>query len=312
MPDTLRVGTRGSLLARAQTEWLLAQLRRRHPDAAFETIVIRTRGDLHTQEMPARMLGKGFFTKEIEDALLAGDIDLAVHSLKDLPTQWPDGLGIGAIPVREDPRDALVGATVRDLLDNPGARRIGTSSLRRTAQLRRLLPGCRVVSLRGNIDTRLEKVAAGDVDCAVLAAAGLLRASSGARISGFFAPDQMLPAPGQGALAVEIRRDDKALAARLAAIHCGETAACVDAERAFMRELGGGCQFPVAALGVADGARLHLRGRVLSLDGAEEFAGRETGSIEAPEDLGRKLADRLLAAGADALIAEIAEGLARG
>ncbi len=309
MPDLIRVGTRGSLLAKTQTEWVLEQLRLAHPGIVFEAVVILTRGDANRQQLPARLLGKGVFTKEIEDALLAHQIDLAVHSLKDLPTEWPAGLALGAVPRREDARDALVGATIQELLSAPEKLRIGTSSLRRAAQLRRLLPGCTVASLRGNIDTRLQKVATGVVDCAVLAAAGLSRLGLSKRIDDYFDPRQMLPPPGQGALALEIRSDDGKLRELLQAVHCPATWACVVAERAFMRQLGGGCQLPVGALASLDGARLRLAGRVLSVDGQQEIAGFQEGAVDQPEGLGRQLADRLLEQGAAALIGEIEESL---
>jgi hydroxymethylbilane synthase len=272
-------------------------------------VIIRTSGDVHTQKMPARLLGKGFFTKEIEDALLSVEVDLAVHSLKDLPTEWPEGLGLGATPPREDPRDALVGATVKQLTGAPTEMRIGTSSLRRGAQLRRLVPGCRVESLRGNIDTRLGKVTSGVVDCAVLAAAGLKRGGFGDRITDLFEPDQMLAAPGQGALALEVRSDDARLKELLQAVHCETTCACVAAERTFMHTLGGGCQLPVAALAVRDGETLCLRGRVLYLDGSDEIDGSLEGNVGEPEALGDQLARQFLDRGADGLIRRIEETL---
>ncbi|OGV63389.1 MAG: hydroxymethylbilane synthase [Lentisphaerae bacterium RIFOXYB12_FULL_65_16] len=309
MSNLVRVGTRGSLLARTQTDWVIERLRQAHPTVRFDVVVIRTAGDVHTQQMPARLLGKGFFTKEIEEALLARTVDLAVHSLKDLPTDWAAGLGLGAIPVRADSRDALVGVSPAELRQRAGELRIGTSSLRRTAQLKCLFPGCNVVSLRGNIDTRLRKVKEGAVDCAVLAAAGLLRVDRGADISGCFDPDEMLPAPGQGALAVEIRDSDQALRALLQPLHCAATQACVTAERTFMRHLGGGCQLPVAALAVLDKDTLRLRGRVLSLDGTQVLNGAHEGPADRAAEIGQRLADTLLTQGAAEVIRDVERSL---
>lgn len=299
---TIRVGTRGSLLARTQTEWVLDRLRSEHPEVSFTATIIRTTGDIRTQDGPARFAGKGFFTKEIEDALLAGTIDLAVHSLKDLPIEWPAGLALGAVPGREDPRDALVGTTCERLHATAGAVRIGTSSLRRGAQLRRAFPGCAVVNLRGNLDTRLQKVRDAAVDCAVLAAAGLCRLGRQQEISDFFTLEQMLPAPGQGALALEIRADDEPLRALLARVHCPLTAAAVEAERAFMSALGGGCTLPVAALATVESGTLRLRGRVLSLDGDRCLDSQAEGPVMAPGDVGRAAAALLLARGAADII----------
>jgi hydroxymethylbilane synthase len=299
---TIRVGTRGSLLARTQTEWVLDRLRAEHPSLRFEAVIIRTTGDIRTQDGPARFAGKGFFTKEIEDALLADSIDLAVHSLKDLPIEWPQGLALGAVPVREDPRDALVGGTCEHLHAAGRTVRIGTSSLRRGAQLRRAFPGCSVVNLRGNLDTRLQKVRDGAVDCAVLAAAGLRRLGRQQEISDFFTLEQMLPAPGQGALAMEIRAGDERLRELLAPVHCALTATAVEAERAFMSALGGGCTLPVAALATVEDGILRLRGRVLSLDGDRCLDSQAEGPAAAPGDVGRAAAAQLLARGAADII----------
>ena len=276
-------------------------------------MTIRTSGDVHTHVLPARLMGKGFFTKEIEDALLAGDVDLAVHSLKDLPTEWPAGLTLGAIPLREDPRDALVGKTLADLAGaSDGSVTIGTSSLRRQAQLKRTFPECEVVNLRGNLDTRLRKVREGVVDCAVLAAAGLCRLGREREIDDFFAGDQMLSAPGQGALAIEIRSDDSRLQELLAAVHDEPSAACVTAERAFMSRLGGGCQLPVAALATVRDGVLNVQGRVLSLDGRRLLEGRRDGFATGAAEIGRALADSLLAQGAGEMIREIEQELQQG
>ncbi len=303
--EPVRVGTRGSLLARTQTLWVLDRLRECHPSLQFEVVIIRTSGDEKTHELPARFAGKGFFTKEIEDALLGSGIDLAVHSLKDLPADCPEGLALGAIPPREDPRDALVGCTLEQLERDPASVLLGTSSLRRKAQLRRAFNHCRIVDLRGNLDTRLRKTRDGTVDGAVLAAAGLRRLRRDNEISGWFTPEQMLPAPGQGALAMQIRQDDARLRKLLAAIHCTLSSRCVTAERVFMHGLGGGCQLPVAALATVTGRKLLLKGRVLSLDGSECFEGERQGTADHAERVGRELADHFLGRGAGDLIRDI-------
>jgi hydroxymethylbilane synthase len=278
----------------------------------FELVTIRTAGDVRTQEVPARLAGKGLFTKEIEEALLAGEIDLAVHSLKDLPAVSPVGLAVGAVPTREDPRDVLIGCTVAALYHGRSERRIGTSSLRRKAQLLRAIPGCRVVNLRGNIDTRLEKTRDGTVDVAVLAAAGLHRLERAAAIGAYLDTELMLPAPGQGALALQVRAEDGALIALLTAVHCEATSRCTGAERAFMHALGGGCQLPVAALARLEGGTLVLRGRVLSLDGTQCLEGTRAGAPADGAGIGQALAAELTARGAGVLIADIERQLHEG
>lgn len=308
--DPIRVGTRASLLARTQTQWALDAVREHAPEVRFETVTIRTSGDVRTQEIPARFAGKGFFTKEIEEALLSGAVDLAIHSLKDLPADCPAGLALGALPPREDPRDALVGCTMAELRRASGTLRIGTSSLRRKAQLLRAFPGCQVVDLRGNIDTRLQRTKDGTVDAAVLAAAGLRRLGLSDAISACFDADLMLPPPGQGALALQIRADDQRLRDLLRPVHCSATASCVQAERSLMHALGGGCQLPVAALATIDGDQLLLRGRILSLDGTICLEGTRTGRPDEAETIGSDLAGELADQGATALIAEIERQLA--
>ena len=299
----IRVGTRGSLLARTQTQWLLDQLLNKHPDTRFEVVVIRTKGDVHTHEAAARFMGKGFFTREIEEALLGNDVDLAVHSLKDLPTEQPAGLALAAIPPREDPRDALVGRTMADLAQASAC--VGTSSLRRRAQLLRQFPKCSVADLRGNVDTRLRKIHDGVVDCGVLAAAGLRRLGRDTEICELFPCDILLPAPGQGALAVQTRADDERVGAVVASAHCETAACCVRAERSFLHGLGGGCQLPVAALAEVGNGILHLRGRVFSLDGGDVFADQQDGDPARAEEIGAELATRLAGRGATELIRRI-------
>ena len=311
-PEPIRVGTRGSLLARTQTLWVLEQLRQRHASLRFETVVIQTAGDRRPSRPGAGPEAKGLFTGEIEEALRLGAVDLAVHSLKDLPTSSPPGLALGAVPPREDPRDVLVGRTWESLAAAPETVRLGTSSLRRQAQLRRALPGCRVQDLRGNLDTRLAKVREGVVDAAVLAAAGLHRLGRADVISARLPPELMLPAPGQGALALQVRQGDAPRFALVRSIHCESTWQSVTAERCFMHALGGGCRLPVAALAVVEHGSLRLHGRVLSRDGGQCLEGWREGPAAAAEALGRALAQELIAQGADRIVRAIEQELQMG
>lgn len=300
--NTIRAGTRGSALAQAQTGWVLERLQQAVPAAACEMIVISTQGDRDRQRAPAEFGGKGMFTLEIEEALLNADIDLAVHSLKDLPTEDRPGLCLGAIPPRESPDDVLVGPTVAELAAAPERYRIGTSSLRRSAQLRWAFPGCVVVPLRGNVDTRLRKVSEGSVDAAVLAAAGLLRLGRSAAGAEALPHALMLPAPGQGALAVQVRVDSWLLPLLHRHLHCADSAAAVAAERALLGALGGGCLLPVGGLATVESGELTLRARAAAPDGSASVEDEITGSATEAEELGRRLAKRLLEAGASEIL----------
>jgi len=297
MKSEFVIGTRGSLLARSQTELVAAALRSAFGDVAFRVVTVRTSGDAIADQALHAVGGKGLFTKELEDALADRRIDLAVHSLKDLPTQFPRGLVLGAVPTREDPRDALIGPDISQLQSKKELT-IGTCSLRRAAQLRRLFPHVRIVDLRGNLDTRLKKVSDAAVDAAVLAVAGLRRIGLADRISHTFAPDQMLPAPGQGALAVEIRADDPTAAELVHTIHCPRSFACVTAEREVLRRLEAGCHAPLGALAEVGDGQLRLRARVLSLDGRRCCETQVEGSLDRPTEIGGEAAARLLEAGA--------------
>lgn len=307
----LRIGTRGSALAVWQTERVRGLLR----GLGYETerVEIRTTGDL-TPDVPLVRIGsRAVFTKQIDDALLEGRIDLAVHSLKDLPTQLPAGITIAAVSAREDPRDALVGRGPLRWDELPQGAMIATSSLRRRAQLLSLRPDLRVIDIRGNVDTRLAKLdARPEWAGTVLAAAGLVRLGLGGRIGERLPPEIMLPAPGQGALAVTTRANDSRVHdAVRGAVHDQCTAIAVAAERAFLRRLEGGCQVPVAALARREDAAPHtltLHGRVVSLQGDMVVSGQEAGSDEseaAAEALGTRLAERLLADGGAAILAGI-------
>lgn len=291
----MKIGTRGSQLARWQAEWVRARLAER--GVVAELVVIKTRGDAEVDRPLHELEGKGFFTKEIEDALLAGRIDLAVHSLKDLPTDLPPGLTLGVIPARHDPREALVnGTTIAEL---PAGTRVGTSSLRRIAQIRFLRPDLEVVPLRGNVPTRVRKVETRDgLDAALLALAGLERLDLGAKATVVDALDVM-PAPGQGALGIEIRADDRATRTALRPLHDPASAAAVTAERALLAALGGGCQAPVAAW--VNGNWLY--GRVTERDGAVQLTASVELDPNKPEAAGEAIARLLEAEGAASLLA---------
>jgi hydroxymethylbilane synthase len=291
----VKLGTRGSQLARWQAEWVRERLAAHGVRA--EIVVIKTRGDAEVDRPLHELEGTGFFTKEIEDALLEAKIDVAVHSLKDLPTTLPAGLALGAIPTRHDPREALVnGKSLQDLA--PGTR-VGTSSLRRVAQVRFLRPDLEVVPLRGNVPTRVRKVESHDgLEAAVLAIAGLERLGLGDKGS-VLDPLDMMPAPGQGALGLEIRGDDRATRTALKPLRDAASAVAVTAERALLAALGGGCQAPVAAW--VDGHRLY--GRVTERDGASQLTASADLDPKRPEAAGEAVARLLESEGAASLLA---------
>ncbi len=297
----LRLGTRGSPLALRQSGAVGAELE--HHGHTVEVVPIRTTGDVVTGSLVAAG-GKGLFVKEIEEALLAGTIDCAVHSLKDMPAALPPGLDLVATPRREDPRDVLIvpHAPLR-LHELPPGSRVGTSSPRRRAQLVARRPDVVPVPLRGNVDTRLRKLAAGEVDAILLAAAGLRRLGIAPDGMTPLDPDEILPAVGQGALAIEARRDDAATHAALAVLEHAESAIAVAAERAFLAGVGGDCQTPLAAHATVLGRRLVLRALVASFDGTEMLEDAIEGDASDAAALGARLASTLLARGAAAIIA---------
>jgi len=297
---TMTLGTRGSALALRQTQLVADALTRLGIAVRIE--VIRTRGDAMIDRPIAALGGKGAFTQELEDALFARRIDLAVHSLKDLPTDLPTGLTLAAILKRDDPRDVLIGSSIDALSHADNAIVIGTSSLRRQAQLRRCFPKARIVEMRGNVDTRLAKVAAGQVSCAVLAMAGLARLNRTDAVSAIFDAADLLPAPAQGALAIETREDDPATGDLVRQLHCEATAACVLAERAFLHELGGGCHVPVAALPTITGHRITLHARVIAIDGSSMIEQIDSDDAASADVLGRRIAQHCKHNGADALL----------
>jgi hydroxymethylbilane synthase len=298
----LRVGMRGSALSRWQADWVLAGLRAHWPGLAAEVRVFTTSGDRQLDTPLPEIGGKGVFTEELEQALLAGEIDVAVHSLKDLPVAVTPGLGLGAICEREDARDVLISLAGNALAALPAGARVGTSSLRRSVQLLRARADLTIVSLRGNVDTRLRKARQGDYDAIVLAAAGVHRLGLKAAITEYLSFDVMLPAPGQGALAIQCRADDAVTRARLNALDHAPTRAAVEAERAFLSGLGGGCAAPVAAYATvnAEGG-LALTGLAASADGRAAL--RLSGEGTDPLALGARLAQQALLQGAGAFLA---------
>lgn len=312
-PRTLRLGTRGSKLARWQAEWVAERLQRL--GCAIELIEIATRGDVERAQSIEEIGTRGVFTKEIQRAILAGDVDFGVHSLKDLPTEPVDGLVLASVPERESPSDVLICAGVahRSALSTPysvlpqGAR-VGTGSLRRQAQILHVRPDLQIADVRGNVDTRLRKLDEGRFDAIVLAEAGLRRLGLADRITQLLPFDVMLPAVGQGALGIECRADDAKTRAILANVEDQATRAAVTAERALLEHLRGGCMAPVGAIAKVDSGKLQLSAVVLSADGTQRLAADHAESPDNAEALGRRVADALLAQGAAALIAESRDG----
>jgi hydroxymethylbilane synthase len=296
--SVIRIGTRGSPLALAQAHEVAGRLATAHGMALdrFEIVVIRTSGDRIQDRPLSEAGGKGLFTKEIEDALIDGRIDLAVHSMKDMPTVLPDGLDIVSLLPRADVRDAFISLRWPTLAAMPAGARIGTSSLRRSAQIRRARPDLEIVPLRGNVQTRLRKLAEGEADATLLAVAGLDRLGMTDRITSPIPVDEMLPAVAQGAIGIEIRSNDPATRTLVSAIDDAPTAQTVGAERAFLARLEGSCRTPIAALARLDGETLHLRGEILSPDGRTVHSGQRTVVVSQAIAAAIDLADELLAA----------------
>ncbi len=297
----LRIATRRSKLALAQSEWVKAQLEELNPGLSVELREYVTRGD-QIQNVPLSQVGgKGLFTKEIEDALLSGEADIAVHSLKDLPSELPPGLTLACTPPREDARDALVlplGAAAGAGLETLRAgARVGSSSLRRSSQVLNARPDVLVESVRGNVDTRLRKLDEGQYDALILAAAGLNRLELAHRISLHLSPEISTPAPGQGALGLECRADDAVTQDALSRLNDRATHLCVEAERSLLAAVGGGCSTPLGAYATLYGSALTLTAVLAVADGSRVLRRTATGSAEDPQSLGRSLAAELLAAG---------------
>ena len=296
------VGSRGSTLALRQTEEVLDQLRAVHTkNKELQVRIVSTGGDA-APDAPLATLGLGIFVKEIERALLDGELDMAVHSLKDMPTHLPDGLTIGAVCERLDPRDVLVNRWDCPLDELPSGARIGTSSPRRTAQLKSMHPAVEVLPIRGNVGTRLLKSRGADYDGAILAAAGVIRLGSQGEVAEFLSPEDFVPAPGQGALAVEVRRDDDEILALLSGIEHPATRRAITAERAFLEVLGGGCQVPVGAYARSDGGTMVLTAFMGSVDGDRVFKTKASGRASNPHDVALDAYQRLIERGAGVLL----------
>jgi hydroxymethylbilane synthase len=310
---SLRIGTRGSALALWQANHIKDRLAELHGVTA-ELVRIRTSGDKFQTVMFAQLnaqlnaqIGseggaKGIFIKELEDALLAGTVDLAVHSMKDVPTETPRGLTFPAITKREDPRDCLLSRDGRKLADLPQSARIGTSSLRRQAQLRHLRPDLQILELRGNVDTRMRKLVEGEYEAIVLALAGVTRLGMRDRVTEIFSPEIMLPAVAQGALSIETREDDRETSRLVAVLNDAETRSCVEAERALLRELEGGCQVPLGAWARIENGELRIEACLLSPDGREFLRQSGTGSVVDAVRIGKQLGEALKAAGGDRIL----------
>ena len=298
----MKIGTRGSALALTQTRQVAALLQRQYPALQIDLVVIKTSGDIQKDVPLAKIGGKGLFIKEIEEALLAGTVDLAIHSMKDLPAELPEGLQIAAVPLREDPRDVLISGTGQEVDDLPAGARIGTGSLRRIVQLRSWRPDLEIVPIRGNLDTRIRKLRQGEFEGIVVAAAGIRRMGWAEQVTQFIPAEEMLPAVGQGVLCLETRCGEEDLNALLAFLEDGRTRREVTAERAFLRRLGGGCTLPVAAFAEERGEALTLRGLVGSLDERTMIRHQLQGPADKAAELGAELADALLDGGGRVLL----------
>ena len=301
----LRIATRKSKLALWQAEFVKAELQRFHPELEVELVTFTTQGDIILDTPLAKIGGKGLFVKELEAAMLDGRADIAVHSMKDVPMEFPEGLGLSVICERENPTDAFVSNHYKSLLDLPQGAHVGTSSLRRQCQILAARPDLKISSLRGNVQTRLGKLDAGEFDAIILASAGLIRLELQERIADFISDDISLPAGGQGAVGIECRTDDQATQDLLAPLHHQLSAYRVTAERALNRRLEGGCQVPIACYATLDGDQLFLRGLVGSEDGQTIIRTEIKGHVDDAETLGIQAAENLLAKGAGKILADV-------
>lgn len=301
----LRIATRKSALALWQAEFVKAQLEKHHPGLVVELVPMTTQGDIILDTPLAKIGGKGLFVKELEQAMLDGRADIAVHSMKDVPVEFPEGLELFTICEREDPRDAFVSNRFDSLAALPEGAIVGTSSLRRQCQIRAMRPDLDIRDLRGNVNTRLAKLDAGEYDAIILAAAGLIRLEMRERITAFIEPETSLPANGQGAVGIECRTDDARTKALLAPLEHSATRVRVNAERAMNRRLEGGCQVPIGAYALLDAGQVWLRGLVGSVDGTQLLTADIKGAAADAEQLGVQLAEQLLALGADKILAEV-------
>ncbi|MBW1806200.1 MAG: hydroxymethylbilane synthase [Deltaproteobacteria bacterium] len=301
----LRIGTRGSRLAITQSEWVKGRIESGHPDVSVELVRIKTKGDKVLDSPLSKIGGKGLFVKEIEEALLRKEVDLAVHSIKDVPAELPEGLHLPVFPEREDPRDAFISTDYESVGELPDGASVGTGSLRRSSQLLHMRPDLDIVPLRGNVDTRIKRLESGNLHAIILAAAGLRRLGLSAKISQLLPAEEFLPAIGQGALGLELRQDNDRVYDILRSLNHEATEMTVRAERAFLKELEGGCQVPIAAHCRLEGEVVILHGMVAELDGSRIIKDELRGQKERPEETGINLARRLLSSGADEILKRI-------
>ena len=305
LEKTLKIATRQSPLALWQANYVKDRLQQLYPDLTIELVPMVTKGDVILDSPLAKIGGKGLFVKELENALLTKEADIAVHSMKDVPMQFPEGLGLAVICQREDPRDAFVSHSYRTFAELPQGAVVGTSSLRRQCQLKALRPDLDIRSLRGNVGTRLSKLDNGDYDAIILASAGLIRLGLADRIASFIDVEQSLPAAGQGAVGIECRTDDMQVQALLAPLADAETTYCVLAERAMNNHLQGGCQVPIGGYAVLQQGQLYLRALVGDIDGSRIIRAEGKSPVENAEVLGVQIAEQLLAQGADKILQAI-------
>jgi hydroxymethylbilane synthase len=305
MNNPIKIGTRGSKLALWQANWVKSVLEKKFPPTPVQLVIIKTQGDKILDVPLAKVGGKGLFVKEIEQALFTGQIDIAVHSMKDMPSDIPEGLCIGAIPERENPADVFISCNGARFSELAAGSVIGTSSLRRGAQLRHARPDIVIQSIRGNLDTRLKKLESENFDALVLAAAGVKRLNLENKITEYLDPGFMLPAIGQGALCIETREDDAVVGPLVTSLDHASTRAVVAGERAFLNRLEGGCQVPIAGHGQISENQFTLTGLVAEIDGTRVIKGKKTGSLDSPETIGIDLAEELLAGGADKILEKL-------
>ena len=309
--NRIYIGTRGSKLALWQAEWVKSEIQHMHPEIEIILMKIKTTGDMILDVPLAKIGGKGLFVKEIEEALLNNKVDIAVHSMKDVPTELPEGLHLAAICKRENPRDTLITKVqsskfrVQSFKDLPNGATVGTSSLRRLCQLRNIRPDLKILQLRGNLDTRIRKLDEGQFDAIIAAFAGVKRLGLAHRITEILEPEICLPATGQGAIGIECRINGKFINNILGALNHRETSISVRAERSFLRRLGGGCQVPIAAYARIEDGKVIMDGLVGSITGGRVIKGHAEGKLEDYERLGTDLAEDLLSKGAKEILAEV-------
>ena len=304
-PQRIRIATRKSPLALWQAEEVSRQLKQLHPELEIELVKMVSKGDKFLDAPLAKIGGKGLFVKELEQAMLDGEADIAVHSMKDVPMEFPEGLHLSVIMEREDPTDAFVSNKYKNLQDLPENARIGSSSLRRQLQIKEMMPSAEMLNLRGNVNSRLQKLDNGEFDAIILASAGLLRLEFDDRIADRIAPEQSLPSVGQGAVGIECRVGDTAIEALIAPLNHNDTNTRLSAERAMNHRLHGGCQVPIAGYAELEGDEIYLRGLVGRPDGSEVVRAQIRGPRDQAEALGVELADQLLNDGADVILREM-------